>query len=152
MNRLETRPPTSGNIVTVWGPWTTPVILQSIIAEIGAINGDPYRRPMLRVELVGAGTIAVFYGSAIRTENNTTVSAFAGASLLDSEQQTVITPATGVVTWTPLTNTIPCVIPLPNRFVIASRATLTFTLIGGIVDDDITGLIATVEDVPEFRE
>jgi len=151
-SRLESRPATVGNAITTWGPWTTDVRLNSLIAEVSTDGTVGYRRPRLSVSLVGAGVIACYYGNCIPQDSVSRMSAFAGAQMLDSQQAFNIDPVTGNVTYISLTTATPLVIPIPTTFLIPVRATLALDFIDGLVTDDVAGLVATIEDEPQWRD
>lgn len=153
MRRLESRPPANGTVTVVWGPWNTPIQLHSVIASIDATGGIAFRRPFLSVNLVGAGEIQRYFGSLVFSEEQSVISCYANAPALpDVVLANFIDPVTGAVTYATQLSPAPCVIALPEFCLIPQRATLSLVLVSGVITDTLDGLIATVEDMPAFRD
>lgn len=148
MNRLETRPGTTGVGSVTWGPWTGAVLLKSVNCTLVTGPAVQHRRLRLTVNLLGAGIIGSYYSSAVPESQACRMTAYAGGTMPEIAQLFAIDPVTGLATYDYLTSEVPLVICLPVDCMLPARATLVLNVIDGVAGDALAALIAEVIDLP----
>jgi hypothetical protein len=148
MRRNESRPPVLGASVSTWGPWSNDVLLIGMAVTIDTTAGtNAFRRPRLTISLVGAGILAVFYGTAFQGGTLSVASIAAISAIGDESRLTEIDTITGIATYESLTSTVPIILPITADLLVPERATLAFDIIDAEPSDAMSALNAVLIDV-----